>query len=118
VDRIELTGMVFSGHHGVTDKEREHAQPFTVDVEVETDTARAGDSDDIADTIDYRRLRQIAERVISGPSASLIEALAERIAEQALEVPAVRSVEVRVAKQPASMQPIAAAAVRIKRERA
>lgn len=109
--------MVFSGRHGVSDAERARSQRFTVDVEVETDVARAGKSDDISDTIDYRRLRAIAKEVIGGPSAHLIEHLAQRIVEQALKVDGVSAVKVRVAKQPASMRPIEAAAVEIRRTR-
>jgi 7,8-dihydroneopterin aldolase/epimerase/oxygenase len=118
VDRVRLEGLVFEGHHGVSADERSRPQPFTVDIEVEADLGRAGVSDDIADTVDYRRLRAIAKDVITGDSAHLIEALAHRIAERSLEIPAVASVSVRVAKRPASMEPLDAAAVEIKRTRA
>jgi len=117
MDRIVLEGMVFTGRHGVTDAERARSQRFTVDVEVETSVSRAGRSDSITDTIDYRRLHAIAKQVIGGESAHLIEALAERIAARALEVPGVRAVSVRVAKRPASMRPIDVAAVHIRRTR-
>jgi len=102
----------------VSDDERSRLQRFTVDIEVEADLARAGDTDDIADTVDYRRLRSIAKDVITGESAHLIEALAHRIAARALEIPAITEVAVRVAKRPPSMEPLDAAAVEIKRTRA
>ena len=117
VDRIKLSGMVFSGRHGVSDAERARSQRFTVDIAVETDTRSAGDSDDIARTVDYRELRRIAEAVIKGPSAHLIEALAQRIATAALKLRGVSSVEVQVAKRPASMRPIDSASVLIRRSR-
>ena len=117
MDRIRLEGMVFSGHHGVSDEERSRPQRFIVDIEAERDLHPAGVSDRIEDTVDYRALRSIAGEVIGGESAHLIEALAERIAARVLEVPGVTTVSVRVAKRPASMQPIAAAAVEIKRSR-
>ena len=110
--------MVFSGRHGVSDAERARAQRFTVDIEVDTSTVRAGKSDRIEDTVDYRRLRAIAREVITGQPAHLIEALAERIASRALAVRGVKAVSVRVAKQPASMKPITAASVHIRRKRA
>jgi len=118
VDRIRLEGLVFEGRHGVSDEERSRPQPFTVDIEVETDLARAGDTDDVADTVDYRRLRSIARDVITGEPAHLIEALAHRIAARSLEIAAVTAVSVRVAKRPRSMEPLDAAAVEIKRTRA
>jgi dihydroneopterin aldolase len=117
VDRILLEGMAFSGRHGVTDAERARSQRFLVDIEVETSLTRPGRSDRIEDTVDYRRLHGIAKQVIAGESAHLIEALAERIATRALEVPGVRAVTVRIAKRPASMRPIDAAAVQIRRTR-
>ena len=118
MDRIELRGMSFQGRHGVRPAEREQPQEFRVDVEVEADLSRAASTDQVADTIDYTKLRRIARDVIEGPPASLLEALAGRIAERALELPGVVSVSVRIAKRPASMQPIEAAAVRINRTRA
>lgn len=117
MDRILLQGMVFSGRHGVTDAERARSQRFTVDIEVETSVKRAGRSDGITDTVDYRRLQVIAKQVVGGESAHLIEALAERIASRALKVAGVRAVTVRVAKRPVSMRPIDAAAVEIRRAR-
>jgi len=117
VDRILLQGMVFSGRHGVTDAERARSQRFTVDIEVETSVSRAGRSDRITDTVDYRSLHAIAKEVIGGESAHLIEALAERIAARALEIAGVRAVSVRVVKRPVRMRPIDAAAVQIRRTR-
>jgi dihydroneopterin aldolase len=117
MDRVLLQGMVFSGRHGVTDAERARSQRFTVDIEVETSVKRAGRSDGITDTVDYRRLQVIAKQVIGGESAHLVEALAERIATRALKVDGVRAVTVRVAKRPARMRPIDAAAVEIRRAR-
>ncbi len=112
-----LEGMVFSGKHGVSDAERARAQRFTVDVEVEANLARASRSDRLEDTIDYRRIHAIAKEVIEGEPARLVEALAGRIARRALQVPGVKTVTVRVAKQPKRMQPIGAAAAEIRRAR-
>jgi dihydroneopterin aldolase len=118
VDRIVLEGMTFSGRHGVRPAERARAQDFKVDVEVETDLVRPGKSDQVKDSVDYRLLRAIAKEVIEGESVSLIETLADRIADRILKLPEVDTVSVRVAKQPASMMPIVSAAVHIKRTRA
>jgi dihydroneopterin aldolase len=118
VDRIVLEGMTFSGRHGVRSAERARAQDFKVDVEVETDLVRPGKSDQVKDSVDYRLLRAIVKEVIEGESVSLIETLADRIADRVLKLPKVDTVSVRVAKQPASMMPIVSAAVHIKRTRA
>ncbi|MEA2643552.1 MAG: 7,8-dihydroneopterin aldolase/epimerase/oxygenase [Chloroflexota bacterium] len=118
MDRIELEGMVFSGRHGVRPAERAEPQQFKVDVKVEADLLASGLSDKVEDTVDYRRIYAIVKSVIEGESAKLIEAVAQRIADQVLELDRVATVSVRVAKRPQSMRPIDAAAVEIKRTRA
>jgi dihydroneopterin aldolase len=118
VDRIALQGMSFSGRHGVGAAEREHAQRFKVDIDVDIDLSEAGRTDRLTDTLDYRRLRAIAKETIEGESVQLIETLATRIAEGVLALPMVTAVSVRIAKRPASMSPIEAAAVHISRTRA
>lgn len=110
--------MVFQGRHGVRDAERAAAQEFKVDIEVEADLAPAGLSDRLADTVDYTKVRDAVREVIDGPPQQLLETLTGMIAERVLRLPHVQAVSVRVAKRPASMQPIDAAAVRIKRTRA
>src|SRR5260370_17610563 len=42
MDRIVLEGMSFSGRHGVRPAEREHAQDFEVDIDMEADLAVPG----------------------------------------------------------------------------
>jgi dihydroneopterin aldolase len=117
VDQILLEGMVFSGRHGVSPAERARPQRFIVDIEVDAALARAGKTDRIEDTVDYRLLHSIAKQVIEGDSAYLVEALADRIARRSLEVAGVAAVTVRVAKRPPRMRPIEAAAVRVRRVR-
>jgi 7,8-dihydroneopterin aldolase/epimerase/oxygenase len=118
MDRIELHGMSFQGRHGVRQGEREQPQEFRVDLEIEADLAAAARSDRLADTVDYTQARAAAQDVIEGEPRALLESLAGAIAQRVLALPGVETVSVRVAKRPASMQPIDAAAVRIKRTRA
>ena len=98
--------------------EREVAQDFVVDVDVECDLSQAARSDELADTVDYKLIHGIAKEIIEGESRNLIEALAGAIADRVLELPRIRAVTVRIAKRPASMLPLGAAAVHIYRTRA
>lgn len=118
MDRIELRGMSFQGRHGVRSTEREQPQEFKVDLDVEADLRAAGDSDRLADTVDYTKVRAAAKEVIEGEPRALLESLAAAIAQRVLELRGVEAVSVRVVKRPASMQPIEGAAVRIRRTRA
>ncbi len=114
MDRIELRGMSFQGRHGVRSEERAQAQEFRVDIRVEADLTDAARTDHLED----RQLRAAAREAIEGESKKLLESLAGEIAERILRLPRVQGVSVRIAKRPASMQPIEAAAVRIYRTRA
>src|SRR5487761_286194 len=118
MDRFVLEGMSFQGRHGVRPAERERPQEFKVDVEIDCDLGEAGRTDRVEDTVDYRQIHKIAGEVIEGDSKKLLETLAANIAERVLKLPGVAGVSVRIAKQPESMRPIDAAAVRIRRTHA
>ena len=118
VDRIELRGLRVMGTHGVLAEEQARAQPFEIDLDVETDLSPAGRSDDLEQTLDYGALADLVARVVGGGHAALLEALAERIAAGVLADPAVDSVTVTVRKlRPPVPVDLATAAVRITRSR-
>lgn len=64
------------------------------------DLRRAGASDDLAATVDYSALCEVARSVLEGEHAELLEALAERIAAGTLALagPGSARVEVTVRK--------------------
>ena len=81
-DRIQVKGMKFFGHHGVTEEEQSIGQRIEVDVEIEVDLEHAGKSDDPNLTVDYTLIYQLTKEVVEGKSVKLIETLAESIADQ------------------------------------
>ena len=83
-DRIELRGIEVFGRHGVLTHEQELGQTFVVDAMLELDLARAGASDDLADTVDYGTLAGELARVVRDERHDLIERLATRLAEVCL----------------------------------
>ena len=97
-DRIILEGMQFYGYHGSNVEERDMGQPFVVDLEAEVDLQPPGRSDQLEDTVNYTHLYRISKEVVEGPPRNLIEAVAENIAQQALEFHSVAGVRVRVKK--------------------
>jgi 7,8-dihydroneopterin aldolase/epimerase/oxygenase len=118
-DRIVLTGMAFQARHGVNDWEKERAQRFEVDVELELDLLAAGRSDDLGRTVDYRGVYEAVRGVVEGPPLDLIEALGETIAARLLAAnPTVDEVVVRVRKPEVQLGgPLDHAAVEIARQR-
>lgn len=80
LDQIDLTGLTAFGRHGVFDFEREQGQDFTVDLRLSLSTARAVQSDDVADTVHYGELAEKVVAIVEGEPVNLIETLADRIA--------------------------------------
>lgn len=97
-DRITVSAMRFEGRHGVSEEERLLPQPIEVDLVVEADLARAGHTDDVADTIDYGPLVTLCAGVVERNSFRLLEAIAAAIADRVLETTPARAVTVRVRK--------------------
>ncbi len=98
MDRISISGIRASGHHGVRASERAVAQPFDVILCVELDLDAPARSDDIADTVDYARLRERAIAVIERTSYALLERLARAILDDAFEDGRVVRAEVTLSK--------------------
>ncbi len=90
--------MTFYGYHGARPEERVLGQRFVVDLEVGADLHSAGESDDLARTIDYGELYQETKQILEGEPLNLLEAVAERIAGAALRHDRAQWVRVRVHK--------------------
>ncbi|WP_424936123.1 MULTISPECIES: dihydroneopterin aldolase [Bacteria] len=97
-DEIVLTGLTVFGRHGVYDHERADGQDFTIDVRLRIPLAPAAASDDVADTVHYGELAERIAEIVGGEPVALIETLAERIAQAALEDPRVLETAVTVHK--------------------
>ena len=84
-DRIFLHGLAVDCIIGFIDWERRTKQTIVIDVEMPVDCARAAATDDVADTLDYKK---VAKRLISFVETSefkLVETLAHRAALIVLE---------------------------------
>jgi dihydroneopterin aldolase len=97
-DRILLKAMRFEGHLGAGDEERAFPQEIEVDLEVETDLAPAGASDDLSATIDYGPLIELCRGVVEDRSFHLLEGIAVSIASAVLSSTGASAVTVRVRK--------------------
>ncbi len=97
-DKIILKGLVFYGYHGTLPEERKLGQRFVVDVTLETDLRRAGDTDDLSKTVNYAEVLADVKAIVEGPPCELIETVAERIAKKLLTITLVKAVDVCVKK--------------------
>jgi 7,8-dihydroneopterin aldolase/epimerase/oxygenase len=98
MDSIHLTNLRFSGKHGCFARERSIEQEFLIEMRLGVDLRKAGESDDLKDTIDYDVVRNMVQEVVEGPTRYLIETLAEDIAREVLEDPRIESVEITIKK--------------------
>ncbi|APT93281.1 dihydroneopterin aldolase [Corynebacterium phocae] len=83
-DRIELTGLEFYGYHGVLAEEKREGQPFIIDITCWLDFSGAARTDDLAQTLNYAELAEVAAKVVEGPSRDLIETVASAVAEDVM----------------------------------
>jgi dihydroneopterin aldolase len=98
VDRIVITGIRELGVHGVLAEEQVRPQPFEVDLELRVDLTRAGETDELDDTVDYAAVCEAVSRVVSSEQYRLLERLATRIAEVCCADPRVQGAVVEVRK--------------------
>ena len=77
---VEVTGVDVFAYHGCMDEEAVLGGKFSVDVSIETDFSQSAKSDELIDTIDYVRVREIIVEQMAIRS-KLIEHVAYRILE-------------------------------------
>jgi dihydroneopterin aldolase len=117
-DVIEIRGLRVLGIIGVNPEERDRAQPFELDVDLEADLSIAGKSDDLADTVDYGLAVGVAERVVRTERHLLLERVAQRVADELLALDRVDGVSVTIRKvRPPLPQDVTTSAVTITRRR-
>ena len=84
-DRIFLRGLTTECIIGFIDWERRVKQTVVVDLEIPVDCQQAARTDEVADTVDYKK---VAKRILAFIEASeykLVETLAQRLALALLE---------------------------------
>ena len=99
-DRIFVEGIKFHGFHGLTRMEREVGVRLAVDVTVELDLERSGRHDDVAATVDYRRLHRVIVDLGRSSSHKLLESFAVTVLDALfVEFKDVERITVRVRKE-------------------
>ena len=98
LDQIHIDELTFDCIIGVNEEERHRKQKIVVDVTMQVDLGDACRSDCLDDSVDYKAVKLRILDMARASQFALIETLAQRIAELALEDEKVRSVTVTVAK--------------------
>lgn len=98
MDCIEVTGIRCYGYVGYLPEEQVLGQWFEVDLTLWIDLTAAGGSDDISDTLDYRRAIATVKDLVKTSKFALVEKLASAIADAILKLDRVQQVRVRLIK--------------------
>jgi len=97
-DIIEIRGLLLRTIIGVNDWERRERQDVVVHLRLYVDTRKAGQTDRLEDTLNYRTLTKRVIQLVEGSRFYLIEKLAEEIARLCVVEFQVPEVEVGVEK--------------------
>jgi D-erythro-7,8-dihydroneopterin triphosphate epimerase len=116
MDRIRICDLLVRCILGINEDERREKQDVVVNLTIYTDLSKAGKSDSIGDTVDYRALKKRVLAMVESSQYVLVEALAEAVAELCLDQRGVRQVDVSVEK-PHALRFARSVAVEITRKR-
>jgi len=114
-DLVLIEGLEVRTVIGIYDWEREIRQTVRLDLEMAWDISKAGKSDDIADTLDYKMVSKRLIEYVEASSFGLIEALAEACAQIVLQEFSVPWVRLKMSK-PGAVRGSENVAVLIERE--
>ncbi len=117
MDRIIISDLLVRTIIGVNDNERKGQQDVVINLSLSLDLSKAGKSDRLDDSVDYRALNKRIVTMAENSQFHLVEALAQAVADICLENPAVRDARVRVEK-PGALRFARSVGVEIKRQRA
>lgn len=116
-DRILIKDLLVRGIIGLNDWEREKKQDILLNLELQVETRRAAESDDIEDSLNYRSLTKAIVQHVESSSRFLVEALAADIARIAIVDFGAKEVKVRLEK-PGALRFAKSVGVEIERSRA
>lgn len=115
-DRISVRDLRIETRIGVTDEERSLPRTIVVNLDLDTDTSKAGLSDDLSDTVDYSACILAVTELTAAGEFRLLEHLAEQIAAVLVDKKGVITVTVEVVKEaPPIEAEVGSVAVRIER---
>lgn len=97
-DTILVKDLLLRGIIGLNDWERKKKQDILINLAIRADLHKAGASDDVSDTLNYRSITKAIIELVEASSFYLVEALATSIARVAVVDFGAAAVKVRVEK--------------------
>jgi D-erythro-7,8-dihydroneopterin triphosphate epimerase len=116
IDRIYIRDLRLRCIVGIYPEERTNKQDVVINVEIWCDLRKAGESDQIEDTVNYKFVKKRIVSLVENSDYLLIERMAGNVADLCLEEPGVEQVKVTVDK-PGALRFARSVAVEITRTR-
>jgi dihydroneopterin aldolase/D-erythro-7,8-dihydroneopterin triphosphate epimerase len=116
MDKIHIRDLLVRCIVGIYPDERREKQDVIVNIVLHADLRKAGESDDIDDTVNYKTIKKEALAMVQQSEYFLLEKLAEQIAGIALKDSKVQRVDVSIDK-PGALRFARSVAVEIFRTR-
>ena len=98
MDRIHIRDILLRCIIGINEEERREKQDVLINICLHADLSKAGRTDDRADTVDYKAVKQRILALVENSRYYLVEAFAEAIARECLQFDLVEQVDVTVEK--------------------
>ena len=116
MDQVIIKNLLCRGIIGINPEEREKKQDILLNITLFTDLTKAGESDNIADCVNYRTVAKKVQAHTENAGRYTVEALAADLVRLCLAEPGVQKVRVRVEK-PGAVRFAESVGVEIERER-
>ena len=104
MDKIIITGFPVNAVIGTFPEERKQPQKLIFDLTLCGDFSRAGRTDTLEGTVNYRDLEEKLIAMAEQSTCQLLEALAEKTADLCFSYPEVSQVTVRITKPAAALR--------------
>ena len=105
MDKIIIKGFKVFAYHGVNPEEKVSGQNFVLDITAYKNLKRAGNTDNIDDTVSYAKILKTAVKVLNEDKYDLLEKVAQRVAQQIfLEFNSIESVDICLKKPEAPIK--------------
>lgn len=116
MDQVIIKDLLVRGIIGINDSERVTVQDILINIVLYVDLQRAGETDDIADCVNYRTITKKVQSYVENAQRFTVEALAADICSLCLEDPRVLKTRIRIEK-PGAVRFSCSVGVEIERSR-
>ncbi|NLN75451.1 MAG: dihydroneopterin aldolase [Armatimonadetes bacterium] len=98
MDKITIREIALRCIIGIYPEERREKQDVIITITLHADLRRAAETDNVADTVDYKAVKKAVVNLVEGSSFMLVEALAQAVADKCLSFDGVQEADVVVEK--------------------